>query len=152
MHLPEDVIEGLLRTWPVACLATRAPAGVPHVVPIVFVWWQGALWSPVDGKPKRTVELARVRHLRRDPRASVLLQRYTADWSQLWWLRLDGPATVVDASGAEAGPLEAALRAKYPQYHSTPPFLGLPRLLRLDVERRASWCASEAVARTLRDR
>lgn len=52
VRLPEAEIERLLATWPVARLATVGPDGRPHLVPIVFARHAGALWSPIDGKPK----------------------------------------------------------------------------------------------------
>jgi PPOX class probable F420-dependent enzyme len=143
VKLERDAIERILATWPVARLATLAADGRPELVPIVFAQSGGALWSPIDGKPKRGVELARVRNLRRDSRVSLLLDHYDPDWSQLWWLRLDGRAQVVPATGAEALAAAGALRAKYLAYASgvTPLFAGEPTLIRIDVERRLGWRA-----------
>jgi PPOX class probable F420-dependent enzyme len=147
--LPEPLVERLLETWPVARFATRRPDGAPHLVPIVFAQHAGALWTPIDAKPKRSGELARVRNLRADPRVAVLLDRYAADWSRLWWIRLEGRAALralgPDAPDDAPEPGAAgALRAKYPQYRETPLFRGEPVLIRIEVERLASWCAGEA--------
>lgn len=148
MELPLPILERLLAAWPEACLATLDEAGRPALVPIVFTWHGGALWSPVDGKPKRSPHLARLAHVERDPRVCVLIDRYDADWSRLWWVRLEGEAGVVRASGPEDDPLLApvaeALRAKYPAYASTPLFLGEPTLLRIAPSRIVGWCASPA--------
>lgn len=156
MELPEAVVERLLATWPVARLATVSADGRPHLVPIVFAWHEDALWSPVDAKPKRASALARIANLRRDPRASVLLDHYDADWTRLWWIRLDVRGTVLERQDPHADPAfraaADALRAKYPQYATTPLFRDLPTLLRLEVERRATWCASSEVREELRGR
>jgi PPOX class probable F420-dependent enzyme len=139
--LPEDETQRLLRSWPVARLATLAPGGRPHVVPIVFAWHAGAVWSPVDGKPKRGGPLARVRHLESEPRVSVLLDHYETDWRRLWWIRVDGRAALVAGDGAA----EAALRAKYPQYgEGVALYAGPPALIRIEPERVTSWSAERA--------
>ena len=148
MQLPSATIESLLETWPVARLATLTPGGRPHQVPIVFARVRGLLWSPIDAKPKAPVELARVRHLRANPAASLLLDAYAEDWSRLWWLRVDATARVVEPAtlteDAEAAAAVAALRAKYPQYASVAVLRDPPVLLALSPQRIESWCASQA--------
>ena len=150
MRLPESVIEGLLDTWPVARLATLAPAGRPHQVPSVFARVAGLLWSPIDAKPKAPGELARVRHLRANPAASLLLDDYSEDWSRLWWLRVEVTARVVEPGNPDVDPeaaaAVAALRAKYPQYARVAVLREPAVLLELRPVRIASWCAGrEAV-------
>jgi PPOX class probable F420-dependent enzyme len=147
MEIPEAAREVLLRRWPVARLGTLAH-GAPRLVPIVFTWHAGRIWSPIDAKPKRgddPLSLARVGDVRRDPRVCVLLDHYEADWSRLWWLRLDGDAEVVsaDSPGADAGLAGAAqaLRAKYPQYAGLPLFLGRPTALAIRIVALRGWCA-----------
>ena len=147
MQLPSSAIEALLDTWPVARLATLTREGRPHQVPIVFARVQGRLWSPIDAKPKAPGELARVRHLRANPAASLLLDAYAEDWSRLWWLRVDATARVVEpaalAGDPEAAAAVAALRVKYPQYQSLAVLRDPPVLLALSPQRIESWCAGE---------
>lgn len=154
MQLPAPTVERLLDTWPVGRLATLGPDGQPHLVPIVFARQGGALWSPIDAKPKREGELARVRNLERDPRVALLLDRYAPDWSRLWWIRLEGRAEVVSARHPAGDPIlrevVAALRTKYPQYRHTPLFRVEPVLIRIREEHRTSWCAGEAALEELR--
>jgi PPOX class probable F420-dependent enzyme len=140
------VIERLLERWPVARLATLGEDGAPALVPVVFAASGGRLWLPVDGKPKRGGELARVANVRRDPRVALLLDRYEADWSALWWLRIDGAAEIVTGAAAPGvADAAAALRRKYPQYAATPLFRGgAPLLLAVEPRRITSWAASEA--------
>lgn len=137
MELEPASVESILARWPVARLVTLGRGGKPEPVPIVFAYVAGALFSPLDGKPKRGGELARVRNLARDARVAVLLDHYDDDWSKLWWLRVEGRAAVVPA--AEHADAVAALRAKYPQYEHVALFAGEPRLIRIAVARVTSW-------------
>jgi PPOX class probable F420-dependent enzyme len=144
--IPEPLVERLLDTWPVARLATHAAGGRPHLVPIVFARDGGALWSPIDGKPKASTRLERVRNVERDPRACVLLDRYAGDWRLLWWIRVDGFAEVVHGEQ-----IAGRMRAKYPQYRQVPLFRGEPTWLRIAPERTSSWYAGDAVLDELRE-
>ncbi|QNE19298.1 TIGR03668 family PPOX class F420-dependent oxidoreductase [Kribbella qitaiheensis] len=98
-----------------AFLATTGEDLHPHIVPITFVLTGDQLVFAVDQKPKTTRSLRRLANLGWNPQAAVLCDRYDADWTQLWWVRADGHATV-----SSDGPL-TALAAKYPQYAVTPP-------------------------------
>ncbi len=152
MELAPETVDALLARWPVARLATLDADGRPALVPIVFARADGALWSPVDGKPKRGSALARLAHVRRDPRVGLLLDAYADDWRQLWWLQLAARASVVSGSARDpaiAAPA-AALRAKYPQYRDVPLFRDTPTLLRFEIDAARSWCASERAAAALR--
>jgi PPOX class probable F420-dependent enzyme len=98
-----------------AMLATIAPDGRPRLVPVCFVVIDDVIWSPLDEKPKTVDDpraLARVRDIERDPRVTLLVDRWSEDWSELAWVRVTGRAAVVDGRPA----VVAALRAKYPQY------------------------------------
>jgi PPOX class probable F420-dependent enzyme len=111
----------------------------PRILPVTFAAHEGALWSAVDRKPKRAAEPARVRRLRRNPRASLLVDAYSDAWESLAWIELRGRVTVLEASDAPAA-LEA-LAAKYEQYRVEPP---PGPLLRLAPERFACWRAADA--------
>jgi len=160
LQLPEPLVERLLERWPVARLATCDAGGRPHLVPVVFARAGGALWSPVDGKPKRGGELARVRHVRAEPRVCLLLDHYEASWERLWWLRVDGTARVVRPPDPERDTAvrdaAAALRAKYAQYadadgHGATALFRPPvTLLAVSPRRVRSWCAdAERAGETL---
>jgi PPOX class probable F420-dependent enzyme len=153
MELTRDAIEHLLDTWPVARLATLRPDGSPALVPVVFARSGGRLWLPVDGKPKRgsaggeAPELARVANVRRDGRVALLLDQYEADWSGLWWLRIDGAAEAVGEGVPGFGAALAALGKKYPQYADTPALRpeAPPTLISVSPHRTTSWAASADV-------
>ena len=150
VELPPPLVAALLERWPVARLATLGPDG-PRQVPVVFARAGGALWSPIDGKPKAAGELARVRHVRGDPRVSLLVDHYADDWRRLWWIAVAGRAAVVQPADASADRevvlAVAALRAKYPHYASVAVLRDPPTLLRIEPASVRSWCAgAEALA------
>jgi PPOX class probable F420-dependent enzyme len=103
-------------------LATVTPAGRPHVVACCFAVVEGGdIVSVVDAKPKSTLALRRLANIRSNPAVSLLVDEYDdADWARLWWVRVDGDATVVD-DGPVRDSAVAALAAKYGQYRTTPP-------------------------------
>jgi PPOX class probable F420-dependent enzyme len=123
----------------VARLATLRADGTARLVPITFVLLDGLVCSAVDEvKPKRSTRLARLADVRRDPRAAVLVDHYAEDWTQLWWVRIDGTAAVHEA-GELADRARTALAAKYPPYAAAPP--GGPVLV-LTPNRWAGWRGS----------
>ena len=136
-------IEELLAVRPVGRLAmVAATSGGPWVTPVVFAPSGSSIWTPIDGKPKSGNPLARIANATVDPRAALLLDEYSEDWSRLWWVRIDGTVRVHrvghEPRGAAAGAI-AALRAKYPQYRSVPLFSGPPTLLEMTIDRVRGW-------------
>ncbi len=101
-------------------LATVTPDGRPHVVPCCFALAGDAVFSAVDRKPKSTTNLQRLVNIRAHPDAALLVDHYAEDWAQLWWVRVDGHARVVE-SGDEYERAIRALREKYAQYRAQPP-------------------------------
>ena len=102
-----------------AVLTTLGRDGRAAPVPICHAVLQGAIYSPLDEKPKRSDDprsLARVRNLLADPRAALLVHRWDEDWSRLAFVRLDVEGGLVEPGqdGHEAAVV--VLRAKYPQY------------------------------------
>ena len=146
MELSPSSIEHLLDTWPVARLATVGTGRAPQLVPVVFASAGAALWSPIDGKPKRGGELQRVRNVRINPEVGLLLDHYEADWEKLWWLRIEGLARIVQPALPAEDPLVKlavdALRRKYPQYTGVPLLRDPPTLLAIEPVEIRSWCAS----------
>lgn len=116
-------------------LATVTADGEPHVVPCCFVLDGERLYSAVDGKPKSTMALKRLDNIRARPRASLVVDHYADDWSELWWVRVDGTAVVVESEDERRSALQA-LAAKYRQYRSDPP---TGSVMRIDVTRWTSW-------------
>jgi len=147
LKIPDATIELLLEHHPVGRLATLGAAGDIAQVPIVFVHYQGQLWSPVDGKPKSGGELARVRNVRLNPQVSLLLDAYEQDWSKLWWLRIEGRASLVQQDPGADTRVAAVVQAlcdKYPQYRDVPVLREPPTLIAIRPTRVLSWCADAA--------
>jgi PPOX class probable F420-dependent enzyme len=120
---------------PVARLATVAPDGVPHLVPVVFAVDHDVIYTAVDAKPKRTQRLRRLTNIEHNPRVSLLVDHYADDWTRLWWVRADGVAAVHrDDDAVHTG--YRLLRAKYPQYQTVP--LNGP-VITVAVHRWSSW-------------
>ena len=101
-------------------LATTTPDGRPHVVPCCLALSGLVLYSAVDGKPKSSARLQRVRNLEANPAASLVVDHYEEDWTKLWWVRIDGIARIVE-SGSERDAALESLDAKYAQYQRDPP-------------------------------
>ncbi len=129
----------LLGDCRVARLGTIAPDGPPRLVPVCYALVEDAIVIAIDEKPKSTTDLARVRDIRRDPRVTLIVDRYDdEDWSRLAWVRVDATAEVL-ATGSEWPEGLTPLRARYPQY-ATMALESLP-LLRLTPTRVAAWRA-----------
>jgi len=105
---------------PVGHLATVTSDGRPHVVPCCFVLVGRWIYSAVDTKPKSTLALRRLENIRAHPTVALLVDHYDEEWSELWWVRVDGDAQLWE-SGARREEAVAALAAKYRQYREVPP-------------------------------
>jgi len=105
-----------LRQAPVGRLATTDGTGEVHLVPVCFAVVDDAIVSAVDHKPKTTTRLRRLLDIEVTGRASLLVDHYEDDWTQLWWVRVSGPAAVHGDHETIATAARAALAAKYRQY------------------------------------
>lgn len=120
-----------------AVLATTDADHRPHLVPVTFALLDDVVVVTVDHKPKRTNDLRRVRNVRQNPAVAFLVDRWSSDWSQLWWVRADATAVVVDA---DPSPAElATLQERYPAYRHVAPH---GPLIRARVERWTGWTAA----------
>lgn len=120
MRLDPAEARALFASAPVARLATVRPDGSPHIVPVCFAFSGETIYTAVDHKPKATAALARLRHIAAEPRVALLADRYEGDWSRLWWVRVDGDASLAGSPQEREAAL-AALAAAYPQYAERPP-------------------------------
>ncbi len=116
----DEWVTTALATTRVARLGTVDGDGAVRLVPVCFAAVDGWLASAVDHKPKRTGQLRRLDDMRATGNATVLLDHYAEDWSELWWVRVRGRAEVLTEGPDRAAAL-AALAAKYAQYREHPP-------------------------------
>ena len=116
---PEEMRERVASAR-VGRLATLGAGGRPHLVPICFALEGDTLYSAVDEKPKRSRRLRRLENVRRRPEVAVLIDHYEENWTRLWWVRLDGTATVHEDGPEREHGLDV-LGAKYEQYRAEPP-------------------------------
>jgi PPOX class probable F420-dependent enzyme len=114
MDAPTWAIE-MLATARVGRLATVDAAGQPLVVPVCFALLGERLYWAVDGKPKQTRNLRRLRNIGVNPRVSLVVDEWDEDWQRLRWVIVEGNAAEVHDPGERTRALDA-LVAKYPQY------------------------------------
>lgn len=138
MFLPWQL--DLLDECRVARLGTISASGTPHLVPVCYAVVERRIAIAIDEKPKRSVELARLANIRRDPRITLLVDRYEDDWTRLSWVRMDGEAQVLERGAAWVEAL-AALRRRYPQYVAMD-LESLP-LIRIEPQRVSGWRFTE---------
>ena len=123
----------------VAVLGTADAEGATHLVPVTFLVSDDLVFIAIDGKPKRSTDLKRLRNIAANPRVCLLAQHYEADWSRLWWARADGTARVI---GPEAVPeaVRDGLTARYPWYAQNPP---TGPVIEVAVQRWSGWSFAE---------
>jgi PPOX class probable F420-dependent enzyme len=108
------------------------------VVPVCFAWLPPYIYTAIDGKPKRTMLLRRVRNIIETGRASLVVDRWSEDWNDLSYVLVEGPAEVLE-DGRERDEALILLTAKYPQYDDLP--LTGNRVIKLTAERTVEWHA-----------
>jgi PPOX class probable F420-dependent enzyme len=146
--LDREAMRRLVAAARVARLATVDAAGRPHLVPVCFVLDAQPEAQPeaqldrvhiaVDHKPKRGTELRRTANLRATGQACLLIDHYDEDWSELWWVRLDGVGAPLEDADEAARAIDA-LAAKYPQYREQRPD---GPVLRIEVTGYRGWSAT----------
>ena len=133
-----------------AVLATTRPDGEPRLVPVCFVLADAAddlgralIYSPVDEKPKASTDprsLGRVKDLLVLPSATLLVDRWSEDWTRLGWMRLSGRGRLLEPEQQEEAEhtlAVAMLRAKYAQY-ADHDLDGRP-IIRIAIDRIQRW-------------
>jgi PPOX class probable F420-dependent enzyme len=110
-------------------LATIDDDGRPRLVPICIVVSEDrateapVVHTPLDEKPKQVDDpwrLARVHDITLRPAVSILVDRWSEDWTELAWLRVHGHAVLLEPGDRlaldEREAAIEALRDKYAQY------------------------------------
>jgi PPOX class probable F420-dependent enzyme len=133
----------LMEELRVARLATISEDGGPNMVPVCFALMGEDIAIAVDEKPKRSIRLARLVNIERDPRVTFMADRYDDDWRLLAWVRVHGTAEIYE-QGDEWPEALAELRTRYHQYE-TMDLEHLP-LIRISFVRVAAWRWTETGA------
>ncbi len=129
----------LLTLERVAHLATADQYARPHLVPIVFVYEDPFVFTPIDAKRKSVDdwrELRRIKNVETNGRASVLVDIYHENWSKCAWVRIDGVAEILTKGDDHRRALNL-LAAKYKQYEGMP--LRDAPVIRIHAERVSQW-------------
>lgn len=142
----KDLVEGIVDVAPVARLGQRDERGLPQTLPFVFARVGNALWSPIDGKPKKNTRLSRLAWIEKHPEVCVLIDHYENDWGQLWWLKLYGRAEVFHDTHVEWEQALRTLGQKYAQYAEIPILSDDPTMIRIEWDRWKSWAAGGEAA------
>ena len=134
-----------------AVLGTINGRGTARLLPIAYAFandFSGrskalVIYSALDEKPKSVADprsLARVRDILARPRVSLLVDRWSEEWDELAWLRVEGTASLLEPGGSDAEEHLGAvvlLRERYPQY-ATHRLENRP-IIRVAVDRATSW-------------
>lgn len=131
-------VQRFVREQRVARLATVDGRGRPHVVPVVFAYAAGRVYTPIDAKPKSTEpgRLRRVKNIEANPYVQVLIDHYDEDWRRLGYVQLRGRAELLEA-GEEHRRALRLLQRKYLQYDQLP-LAGRP-VIKITIERAIMW-------------
>jgi len=135
-----------LETRRIGHVATTGSDGMPHVMPVCYALDDAALYFVADAKPKRRParELERLRNVRANGRAALVVDDWDEDWTRLAWVLVRGAAVILTDATTHAAAL-ALLRARYPQYR--PMALDDPAahpIVRIEPERIRIWRADDA--------
>ena len=87
------------------------------VIPICFAFDGKEFFSPIDEKPKRLSpeRLKRLRNIRENSQASLVIDRYDEDWRYLAYVLITGKAKIL-MRGPRHRRAVRLLRRKYLQY------------------------------------
>lgn len=138
MTLSETDARERLAPARVARLATVRADGAPHIVPVTFAVDGDLVYTAVDHKPKTTTALRRLDNIAKRPRVALLVDHYSDDWDDLWWVRLDGHASVIEDESAVTHPIDKLVE-RYEQYRERRPD---GPVIVISVDRWSGWSSS----------
>ncbi len=101
----------LLARERVCRVATADRGGTPHVVTVCHILADGKIYFATETGSKKA------RNLRENPRAAVLVDLYSEDWSGLRGVMVQGTVRLIPG-GPRFRKIRKLLYAKYPQYPS----------------------------------
>ena len=133
-------LEKVINSHRIARMATVDDSGIPLVVPICFVCHSEHIYTPVDKKTKKVTyeKLRRVRNIAQNPNVSIVIDKYTEDWSGIYYIIIEGKASLIK-EGHEYQNCLKLLTRKYDQYLKMGlDKLGLP-IIKITPEKIMSW-------------
>ncbi|GCE11566.1 TIGR03668 family PPOX class F420-dependent oxidoreductase [Tengunoibacter tsumagoiensis] len=112
--------EAFVQRQRVARLATVDEHGTPYLVPICYAYQRPDFAIALDEKPKTVAvtQLKRVRNILLRHEATLLIDQYSDDWSQLGYLQLFCHADLINPSDERHNKMLPLLRARYRQYEA----------------------------------
>ncbi|QBD78888.1 TIGR03668 family PPOX class F420-dependent oxidoreductase [Ktedonosporobacter rubrisoli] len=120
-------------------LATADENGSPYLIPVCYAFDGQRFYTPLDEKPKSVKgrQLRRVRNIEARHEASLLIDKYEEDWSQLGYVLVYGHAALLEPKDALHQPAVQLLRERYSQYLQMA--LELYPIIMLTPERITAW-------------
>ncbi len=109
----------LIKGAKVARLATVDQKSHPYVVPVVFVFHENLFFIPLDEKTKTVIsrKLKRVKNIEKNANVTLLIDKYQNDWKKLFFLMIQGKATVINGKNSKLmDKIHKLFISKYPQY------------------------------------
>jgi PPOX class probable F420-dependent enzyme len=122
--LNDTSLKTIINKARVARLATVDSECKPHLIPVVFVFDNGCYFIPIDEKSKRQKpdRLKRVKNIQQNPNVTILIDEYNEDWGKLYFIMIQGKASIIGDKELELRELLLLERAqrllsdKYLQY------------------------------------
>jgi PPOX class probable F420-dependent enzyme len=117
MALTEEE-KGFIHRQRVARLATADENGHPTLVPVCYALDETVFYTPLDEKPKRVAgtRLRRVHNIEARHEATLLIDQYSDDWSQLGYVQVTCHAELLGPENDRHGRALLLLRQRYVQY------------------------------------
>jgi PPOX class probable F420-dependent enzyme len=122
-----------------ARLATADEHGSPTLVPVCYAFDGTRFFTPLDEKPKRVpgLQLRRVHNIEVRHEATLLIDQYNDDWSQLGYVQVYGRAELIAPGTDTHTQALALLRQRYIQYQAMN--LELASCIMITPQRINSW-------------
>ncbi|HET7875483.1 MAG TPA: pyridoxamine 5'-phosphate oxidase family protein [Methylomirabilota bacterium] len=102
-------IADLIHRERVCRVATAAPSGMPHCVPVCQVVAGGKVYFASGDEGRKVL------NLKRNPRVALTVDLYSEAWAHLKGVMVQGRARLIER-GARFRSVRRLLYAKYPQY------------------------------------
>lgn len=138
MRLSEEDARERFGSARFAVLGTVRADEAPHLVPVTFAVEGDLIHTAVDHKPKTTTALRRLRNIAGEPRVTLLAQHAGEDWDRLWWVRVDGRASVSSDPDVMRHPIDLLVE-RYAQYSTRRP---VGPVITIRADRWVGWAAA----------